>query len=85
MSVHKNYALCENWLPAALWVLRSPDPEDFSGYPSPPAGPASLVGTASGNLNGIQVDLNAEVLPPSGVLFYKVRAVKGDCRGPLAP
>lgn len=39
----------------------------------------TLVGTASGDLNGLQVDLNAQPLNA----FYKVRAVKGVCPGPM--
>lgn len=39
----------------------------------------TTIGTASGNLDGLQVDLNLE--PP--IAFYKVRAVKGTCRGPM--
>ena len=38
-----------------------------------------LVGTATGNLHGIYIDMDAE--PP--VAYYKVRAVKGACIGPL--
>lgn len=47
---------------------------------SDPAGPFDhLVGTASGSLAGLLVNLNAE--PP--IAYYKVRAVKGICPGPL--
>jgi hypothetical protein len=50
-------------------VLRSPDP----------AGPfTARVGTASGNLDGLRVDLNAE---PANA-FYTVRGVKAGCAGP---
>jgi hypothetical protein len=45
-----------------------------------PQGPfTASVGTASGNLDGLRVDLNAE--PPDA--WYKVRAVKAGCPGPL--
>ena len=39
-----------------------------------------LVGTTSGNLNGLQVSLDAE---GPGNYDYKIRAVKGSCLGPL--
>ena len=37
-----------------------------------------VIGTASGQVNGIQVDINGE----PGSAMYQVRAVKGTCHGP---